>query len=993
MTIRPPVEGARFVDFSSRDAADGAVESWIAQLASAAGEQRSDARKPQIHYILARREVHYVPRVDITAHVAATHKDGSLGATHRLELNKLTQTNVPYVSPIDRAIGRLVNASGLFSGFGGAVSPHVLAALFEQLIASGRTHWNATKNAPLVLHRIERGRIAWQIASDGRQRPCVEGRSQSIFLPSTPVWYVDTSTWEAGPVDLNVPPDVAARAIAAPSLTPKQANMAQGLWRRIFPTNDLQPPGDAVPTDALQRDPVPVIRLSRDSQPLLELQFAYGDRVIRPNDRALEFHEREGDDEVVWPRRFDAEHRTMEALFGYGLHAIEDVRMPLDGVTRTLFGYPEGEEYRWARFLDATLPHVRASGWRVHIDPTFTLRVLELDDDAWDARVEPNENRWFELDLGIVVNGTRVPLLPILTQALHDMDVRSFDDFGENMREAGSVYARVDGDAYVALPKARLATILSTLVELFDDAPLTREGRLPLTLSHASALDDLDREIPMAWAAAEPLRAVLRTMAQTDVRVELPDTFEGELRPYQHAGVAWLQTLRENGLGGVLADDMGLGKTVQLLAHASLERASGRATAPMLIVAPTSVVPNWRSEIARFAPTFRVVDLTGSDRSQRYDLVDGADVAITTYALLLRDAEFLLEREWEIAVLDEAQAVKNPRSKGAQTALQLRAKQRLALTGTPIENHLDELWSIASFAMPGLLGDRSTFTRVFRTPIEKRGEGTRRTALARRIRPFLLRRTKELVASELPEKTEVIQRIELQGAQRDLYETIRLAMHGRVLEEVRRVGLARSRIVVLDALLKLRQVCCDPRLVKLPAAGGVTESAKLDALVEMLESLIEDGRRVLLFSQFTSMLDLIAPVLRERGIAFVELRGETKDRETPVRRFQEGEVPLFLISLKAGGTGLNLTAADTVIHYDPWWNPAVERQATDRAHRIGQHKPVFVYKFIAVGTVEERIVEMQARKGALADSLFDETSAVLKEMDLGDIDRLFAPLE
>lgn len=980
------------MDFAARDAADGAVESWIAQLASVAGERGGASHKPQIHYILTRREVHYVPRVEVSAFVAASHKDGSLGATHQLELGKLTQTNVQYVTPIDRAIGRLINASGLFSGFGGAVSPHVLAALFEQLLASGRAHWGASKNPPLILRRIERARIAWQNGSDGRQRPCVEGRPTSVFLPSTPVWYVDSATWEAGPVDLNVAPDVAARAIAAPSLTHKQANMAQGLWRRIFPTNDLTPPGDTPADGALQRDPLPIVRLARDGVAHLELLFAYGDATIRPADRTLEFHVREDDEELVWPRRFDFEQRAQETLEGYGFQMLDDARMPVGGASRSLFGYPENEEYRWARFLDATLPRLRASGWRAQFDPSFTLRVLELEDDAWDARVEPNENRWFELDLGIVVNGARVPLLPILTQALHDMDLRSFDDFSEGTQDAGALYARVGSDAYVALPKARLTTILSTLVELFDDAPLTREGRLPLTLAHAGALDELDRELPMQWAQVEPLRDVLRAIADTDAQVHLPASFAGELRPYQHVGVNWLQALRRNGLGGVLADDMGLGKTVQLLAHAALERDAGRLRDPMLIVAPTSVVPNWRSEIARFAPDFRVLDLTGADRAARFESIEGADVAITTYALLLRDTDVLLARDWEIAVLDEAQAIKNPRSKGAQVAMQLRAKQRLALTGTPIENHLDELWSICSFAMPGLLGERSAFTRAFRTPIEKRGESSRRSALARRIRPFLLRRTKELVASELPEKTEVVQRIELQGAQRDLYETIRLAMHGRVLEEVRRHGLARSRMVVLDALLKLRQVCCDPHLVKLPAAGGVSESAKLDALIEMLESLLEDGRRVLLFSQFTSMLDIIAPALRERGVQFVELRGETKDRETPVRRFQAGDVPLFLISLKAGGTGLNLTAADTVIHYDPWWNPAVERQATDRAHRIGQHKPVFVYKLIAVGTVEERIVEMQARKGALADELFAEASAPLQAIDLNDIDRLFAPL-
>ncbi|MGB9651909.1 MAG: DEAD/DEAH box helicase, partial [Candidatus Cybelea sp.] len=531
-----------------------------------------------------------------------------------------------------------------------------------------------------------------------------------------------------------------------------------------------------------------------------------------------------------------------------------------------------------------------------------------------------------------------------------------------------------------------------TLVELFD-APLTKEGRLELTLAQVGSIDGLEAEVPLQWSpATRPLRAALNELISAENEpIALPNTFKGELRPYQARGVAWLQLLRRSGFGGVLADDMGLGKTVQFLAHLAIEKAHGRLCGPVLIVAPTSVLPNWRAEIARFVPHLRVVSLSGNDRAERFDRIEDNDVALTSYALLHRDADRLTEREWEMVVLDETQFVKNPRSKGAQAAAHLRAAQRLALTGTPIENHLDELWSIFSFAMPGLLGDRTQFARLFRTPIEKRGDTQRRALLAARLRPFLMRRTKEDVALDLPEKTEIITRVELDGAQRDLYETIRLAMHERVRAEMQRRGLARSRIVVLDALLKLRQVCCDPRLVKLPAARNVCDSSKLEALLEMLPELIDEGRRVLLFSQFTSMLDLIKPELVARAIDYVEIRGETKNRETPVRRFQSREVPLFLISLKAGGTGLNLTAADTVIHYDPWWNPAVERQATDRAHRIGQHRPVFVYKLITVGTVEERILELQQRKGALAASIFDDAAATAQMLDETEIERLLAP--
>ena len=344
-------------------------------------------------------------------------------------------------------------------------------------------------------------------------------------------------------------------------------------------------------------------------------------------------------------------------------------------------------------------------------------------------------------------------------------------------------------------------------------------------------------------------------------------------------------------------------------------------------------------------------------------------------------------------MLDEAQAIKNPASKAAQHAVKLQAGHRLCLTGTPIENHLGELWSQMSFLIPGLLGDQRRFARVFRTPIEKQGDAGAPPA----ARPAASGRSccaapRPRSESQLPPKTEILQRVELTGDQRDLYETVRLAMHERVRHEIAAKGFARSQIIILEALLKLRQVCCDPRLVKLAAARRVKGSAKLAQLMEMLPELIEDGRRVLLFSQFTSMLDLIRPEIERAGIAHVELRGDTADRATPVARFQQGEVPLFLLSLKAGGVGLNLTAADTVILYDPWWNPAVEAQAMDRAHRIGQDKPVFVYKLIAEGTIEERMLALQERKRALAEGVLGQASAERAAFGEDDLQALFQPL-
>jgi SNF2 family DNA or RNA helicase len=343
---------------------------------------------------------------------------------------------------------------------------------------------------------------------------------------------------------------------------------------------------------------------------------------------------------------------------------------------------------------------------------------------------------------------------------------------------------------------------------------------------------------------------------------------------------------------------------------------------------------------------------------------------------------------WHLVVLDEAQVIKNPDAKATKAVRQLVTRHRLCLSGTPIENNLQELWSEFAFLMPGLLGDRKGFTKRFRTPIEKHNDSVRRGKLIRRINPFLLRRTKSEVATDLPQKHTILRRINLAPEQRELYETIRVTLYDHVRERIAEVSAAQSRIVVLDALLKLRQVCCDPRLVRLPSARLVDTSSKLDALLEMIGEMIPEGRRILLFSQFTSMLDLIKPRLIEAGVGFVELRGDMRNRAEPVRAFENGEVPLFLISLKAGGRGLNLTSADTVIHYDPWWNPAAEDQASDRAHRIGQTKSVFVYKLIAADTVEDRIVELQQRKADLANIALDGNGE-LAGIEIEDLEFLF----
>lgn len=647
----------------------------------------------------------------------------------------------------------------------------------------------------------------------------------------------------------------------------------------------------------------------------------------------------------------------------------------------------------WLQFYQQRVPELRAAGWQVLVRPDFQFNLQTVDD--WYAQIdEAPEHDWFDLELGIELEGQRISLLPILLQAIRRTPWLLNGEAVAKRPDSDLLTVSLPDKRRVGLPFARLKPLLATLGELFFRDPLAGSEPLRLPRADAARLQTLAQGPALHWHGGEQLRDFANRLQQLPQQaIRAPSGLRATLRPYQLEGLAWMQTLRELRVGGVLADDMGLGKTVQTLAHVLAEKQAGRLTAPALIVMPTSLIANWQDEAARFAPELRVLALHGSKRRALFSQIGSHDLVLSTYALLPRDLALLSAQRYHLLILDEAQNIKNPRSKAALALAQIQAEQRLCLSGTPLENHLGELWSLFNFLMPGWLGDSKSFQRDYRTPIEKQANAQRLTHLHGRIRPFLLRRTKEQVATELPAKTEITHWVELTAAQRDRYETLRLAMDQKVRAEIARQGLARSQIVILEALLRLRQCCCDLRLLDEPPSDlDSRDSGKLSSLLEMLDELTAAGRRVLLFSQFTSMLALIETELQARQIGYVKLTGSTQDRRTPVEQFQSGQVPVFLISLKAGGAGLNLTAADTVIHFDPWWNPAVEAQASDRAYRIGQDKPVFVYKLIARGSLEEKIQQLQQNKASLARGLLD--SEGLGQLALGEeeLQALFAPL-
>jgi superfamily II DNA or RNA helicase len=557
----------------------------------------------------------------------------------------------------------------------------------------------------------------------------------------------------------------------------------------------------------------------------------------------------------------------------------------------------------------------------------------------------------------------------------------------------GRRYVRLADGTFARLDPKKVREVLQRQAEILATGG-GNGGRLPL--SQAGRIEDLLVQVGRSAISSDARELFGKLKDIGEIKgAKKPRNLRAQLRPYQEQGFHWLWFLHEIGSGGVLADDMGLGKTVQTLAlllavkneDAKIE--GKRKPFKALIVAPTSVVTNWLREMDKFAPSLRHALWHGAERRERKDELEDADVVVTSYALLRRDEELLKELDWRYVILDEAQQIKNPLSATARAAKRLRPDRRLALSGTPIENRLSEIWSIFDFVAPGLLGSLDKFEERYSRPIDA-GDKTAAERLRATIHPFILRRTKSEVARDLPEKIETDQFCELTGEQAALYAAVLKEVRAQVLGEVERHGIARSHIQILAGLTRLRQAACDPRLLGLPREFGDEDSGKLVALRELIQTSIAGGHKVLVFSQFVSMLTIVRHAMAEDGVEYEYLDGSTKDRAERVDHFQSDDgPPVFLISLKAGGSGLNLTAADTVIHFDPWWNPAVEDQATDRAHRIGQTKVVTTYRLIAKGTIEEKILELADKKRELVGAVLSEDVGGAKKLTKGDLEDLF----
>ena len=866
------------------------------------------------------------------------------------------------------------------------------AFFIESALKTGRLFLESSQNPPLQSGEPITTGFEWMQLPDQQHWQLVSKAlpSHIRLLNTAPAYYLDENEHRIGRVDTSLDAQTTTLLQQCPPLSESQLQAAlPDLAPILDKAGAALPESFRVPT-MVQAAPQPILQLYSLPHPdpaalpllMARLLFSYEGhrvpyseqepRVLVPGEKGAALVIRDEDAEI------ELLHRSLPDFRMAGVMTDEldtDMVNALPQSSFLDFTLPTRND--WLDFIAFDLPKLHADGWQIEMDESFDIPVIEIDQLHGSLRPDEESPGWFDIEVGIDYNGTQIDLIPLLQQALAYLDIE--DDNDDSFPETLWLH---NGDALIRIASDRIRPLARTLLSLLGKE---RDGKLTLPkLDAAQVMGDVEAD----WQSSAELRNLSEklTSFQALSHVPVPSEVRAQLRHYQQDGLNWLMFLREFGLGGVLADDMGLGKTLQTLACIQSEKSSGRLTAPALVVCPTTLIANWEAEAEKFTPGLKRLVIHGNRRKPLFAKVAEADLVITSYPLLHRDLDQHKNQTYSLAFFDEAQYLKNPATVMSKAARRLPAENRIALTGTPMENHLGELWSLFDLILPGYLADQQSFRNHYRKPIEEQGNQSRYAELSRRVRPFMLRRTKDQVTPELPEKTEIVRNVELNRQQKDLYETIRATMDKRIRTLLAEKGAARSQIEILDALLKLRQICCHPTLLN---PEETASSAKLDYLMEMLEQLLDEGRRIIIFSQFTSMLALIETSLEAAGIGYEKLTGQTRDRATPVKRFQNGDSPVFLISLKAGGTGLNLTTADCVIHYDPWWNPAAEQQATDRAWRIGQDKPVFVYRLITEGTVEERIRALQARKSQLADGLYGKADAFSSSITAEDISVLF----
>ncbi|QIR14122.1 DEAD/DEAH box helicase [Shewanella aestuarii] len=899
------------------------------------------------------------------------NKKGTYNRGSKLIINDLRLHLPWWISPEDKQLIGLLFANNLQGNkiyLEGEIGYIALMKMLDAEVA----FWEENR-FPLKLSQAIKPEFIWaEMDKNHRQMQMVmPGLDNWEFIATEPALYIELDYLQLGKIDTELSAERLQLLQKMPPVNKSQLDKISHALLLHFPSKVVPIPTEIEFQEISQQLNTRLTFCLVDRadspaflQPAIKVEHCYGEIKFAASEQFEHISLlKKGNVQYQIHRQAEQEQHNMAQLRELGLQALSvDILPPsLDKQYFVSIGLLPEAIIDWSALSSQRIDELTELGFDVHFASDFDLNIVDAQLDV--DLVDEDESGWFSLSLNADIDGQRISLLALVARWLQQHGEP--DDEQELLLPS-------DNGRFIKIKAKSIKPLISIIQELFHRHS---SDELQIPRSRAHLLNDLS-ESEVRLLNGERVRLLASKLASFNgvQPIDLPNDLNATLRDYQKQGFDWLCFLKEYQLGGILADDMGLGKTVQALAfllHVKQQTLPAKRK-PSLIICPTSLVGNWQKEAEKFTPDLNLIVIHGNQRHQWLAELDQYDVIVTTYPLIIRDEDIYHEHVFEHIILDEAQQIKNAQAKATQVIKTLKGHFRLCLSGTPLENHLGELKSLMDFCLPGLLGQQTYFNKEFRTPIEKQADIEKSRLLTQRISPFMLRRTKTQVVAELPEKTEIVQSLELEKDQRNLYESIRLVMEKKLRELFAKKGVSSSHIEFLDALLKLRQACCDPRLVKLEQAQKVTDNAKLNWLVQNLPEMIEEGRKILIFSQFTSMLSLIEQELTALDIPYSLLTGKTLQRQQQIDAFQDGDNPVFLISLKAGGTGLNLTAADTVIHYDPWWNPAAERQATDRAYRIGQENPVFVYKLIAQGTVEEKIQAMQQHKQGLADNILSD---------------------
>ena len=847
-----------------------------------------------------------------------------------------------------------VNNNNVFEGEYGAF-------VLKKLCESGSCYFRGSSIALFFENVTKSLEFSWEEKED-KSRLVSNMHINDFLIPkTTPILCIDMERNSLCHVDTVYTSEELDCMLQMPELSSSETEKVSQSVLKVLPEVDFPLP-KSFNVEEVNVLPKPTLYLyalknSNRRVHIMELHFFYDDYKVNsyPANRNEMFFKDDESIRVIRNREKESEYREKLSALDFTLDT------KLSGYLSEANPTKQTAIERWRNFMHNEIPKLKEEGWAVEIDETFNFNFEYMDNITVESSSGSETNPWFELSFSVEIGGKSVSLVPIVSSLLEEFN--SIDEIPKKLN------LELEEGRYLHMDSDEIRPILQTIFELFDK----KKGNSLIIRPYDAHLLEFDDKSDIVWKGAKELQSLSYKLKNFQgIESVVPSkNLQAELREYQQFGLDWLNFLHGFKFGGILADDMGLGKTIQTLAFLQLLKSKNELNAPSLIVMPTSLIGNWKNEIEKFTPDLTYLVLYGSDRAEKFKDISSYDIVLTTYSLAQRDQEKYNKENFFYIILDEAQKIKNPKTKLAVAIKGFNATHRLALSGTPIENHLGELWSIFDFLMPGFLDSLSFFKSLYQNPIEQENDIGRSELLNKKIKPFILRRTKNEVVLELPPKTEIIKKAIFGTKQATLYENIRVTMEEKVRNAIKGKGLSRSHITILDALLKLRQVCCHPELLKLESAKGIHDSTKLEMFLELIDELHSEGRKVLVFSQFTTMLSILEKEIIKRKITYTKLTGSTRKRDEAIEKFTKGDAQIFLISLKAGGVGLNLVEADTVIHYDPWWNPAVENQATDRAYRIGQDKPVFVYKLIVENSIEEQILKLQEKKKGLQDGIYN----------------------